>query len=191
MADTEQITETPARIGQKEPFLWKVVSRYDHYIGTTNTKAAFLIAYNTFVIGGILLKWSEIVPSFSANPKSAIGIAMLLFLLGVCAVLSLVFTFRTIYPYLKSGKSPDAYHSKIFFSDVAEYPTGNDYLKSVQGMLEADIEHDVAQQTHLLAKGLVCKFKCLQTAIGVILFGQVPILIGVLAWFTCLQLCKV
>lgn len=143
------------------------------------------------MIGGILLKWKDIIPPFTTSPKSAVGISILLLLLGICSICSLIFTFRTIYPYLKSGKCPDTYHSKIFFFDVAEYSTGQVYLKAVQVQKEKELEYDIGLQVHLLAKGLVVKFSLLRIAVRFILFGQIPILFGVLFWFTCLHVCKI
>ena len=39
----------------------KLIGRYDFYNGSVNTKAALLVAFNTFVAGGIVLKWKDIL----------------------------------------------------------------------------------------------------------------------------------
>ena len=50
--------------GTKIDFLWKVIGRIDSYMISTHNKAALLLAFNTFVIGGIILKWSDITDMF-------------------------------------------------------------------------------------------------------------------------------
>lgn len=47
---------------QRIDFLWKVIARYDTYISATNTKASFLVALNSLVVGANR-------PSFAGDPN--------------------------------------------------------------------------------------------------------------------------
>src|SRR5687768_6211987 len=101
--------------------LWKVVGRFDTYMGSTNTKAALLIAFNTFVPGSVALKWQDIERAFGTDHRSAFVLASVFLVVALAAsVVSLVFTFWAISPFLKSPKRPEKYHSDLFFCDVAE-----------------------------------------------------------------------
>lgn len=161
-------------------FLWKVLGRYDFYIGSTNTKAALLIAYNTFVVSGIILKWKDISPCFASHPKLAVATAALLFLLAIFSLASLIFTFRTINPYTKTCRQPGKYHSKIFFSDVSQFESADSYLDSVKTSAPESLFEDLAKQTYIVARGVDLKFAELKKAIGAILFFQIPTLVAVL-----------
>lgn len=175
MAENEKVPET-----KSIDFLWKVLGRYDFYIGSTNTKAALLIAYNTFVVSGIILKWRDISPCFASHPKLAITGAALLFLLAIFSLASLVFTFRTINPYTKTCRQPGKYHSKIFFSDVAQYESADNYHDSIKMSSSEILFEDLAKQTYVVARGVDSKFAELKKAIGAILFFQLPTLVAVL-----------
>jgi hypothetical protein len=157
-------------------FLWKVLGRYDFYIGSTNAKAALLIAYNTFLISGIILKWKDILPCFTSHPKFAMASAVLLFLLAIFSIISLVFTFRTINPYTKTCRQPGKYHSKIFFSDVSQFENADSYLESVKSSSQENLFEDLAKQTYVVARGVDGKFTELKKATGAILFFQIPAL---------------
>lgn len=155
-------------------FLWKTVGRYDFYIGTTNAKAAALLAYNTFVVGGIVLKFRDVLALFDGHSKSAAVGAVLLIAASLASIVSLWSTFVVVLPYLWSPKKPNDYHSLIFFNHVAEYSSGEDYCKRVDGMGEAEAVKDLSYQTHALATGTRKKFNWLRLGIGSLLFAQVP-----------------
>ena len=36
------------------------ISRFDNYIGTTNTNATVIVAFNTFIFSAIVLKWNDL-----------------------------------------------------------------------------------------------------------------------------------
>src|SRR5204862_7544080 len=54
----------PLTYAQKNEAWWKLIGRYDFYFGSVNTKAALLVAFNTFVAGAIVLKWDDIRKTF-------------------------------------------------------------------------------------------------------------------------------
>ena len=110
--------------------MWRVVARYDVHIGGVNTKAGMGLALNTFYIGGLALKWSELLALFPKEGRWLAVAASLLTLGTIGAIASLFFAIRAVMPYLHSYKSPvgnsSSYHSHVFFDHVAEYPTAGD-----------------------------------------------------------------
>jgi len=63
----------------KISLLLDVIKRYDTYIVSTNAKASLIIAFNSLILGTVLLKFSDIVGFYtSANVKSFVGFSLLL-----------------------------------------------------------------------------------------------------------------
>jgi hypothetical protein len=165
---------TPA---QRVEALWKVVGRYDTYIGSTNTKAAFLIAFNTFVVGGIVLKWQDIRSAVGDTSPPAFPLAAVLLLAAMGAALaSLYLTFQAINPFLTSPKRPNEYHSNLYFGDVSEHADPDKYLQAVGRWDEAGLQKDLAFQAHTLAGGLTAKFAAIRKAIWAVVYVQLPAL---------------
>jgi len=164
-------------------FLWKVLGRFDFYINTTNAKAALLVAYNSFVVSGILLKWKDISPSFAFHPTLSIISAILLFLIAIFSIISLIFTFRTTSPYLTSYGQDKSQRSKIFFKDVSKFETADNYYDAIKSSQPEYFFEDLAKQVHVLARGVDSKFSDMKKAIDSILFLQVPTLVAVLLVF--------
>ena len=169
----------PLTYAQSNEVLWKVIGRYDTYIGSTNTKAAFLIAFDTFVAGGIVLKWQDIKSAVGdSHPQSFAVVAALLHVAIGAALASLWYTFKAINPFLASPKRPNEYHSNVYFGDAAEHAAPDKYLEAVAKWDEAGLQKDLAFQAHTLAQGLTGKFAALKNAIWAVLFVQLPALAG-------------
>jgi hypothetical protein len=151
--------------------LWHIIKRFDHLIETTNTKAALIIAFNTFILGGIVLKWGELLPQ---NPLWLIiaGSIILAAAAGACVV-SLFFTFRAIAPYLRSHN----YRSNVFFKDIKEHGEPEEYHKEMTGLTTDHLTRDLSFQVHIIAGGMSKKFKCLEDAVHAILYAQLPALL--------------
>jgi hypothetical protein len=136
---------------------FKVIARYDFYYGSVNTKAALLIAFDTFVVGGVALKWADLQPAFNTRKELFIVECCLMLLLVAASLVSLAFTFWAINPFLSSPRMPNEYHSLIFFGDVKEFSLEK-YYEEVQKLSDADLRRDLAYQAHTLAGGLSKKF---------------------------------
>jgi Family of unknown function (DUF5706) len=157
-------------------FLWKTIQRYDYYIGSTNTKATTIVAFNTFVFGTIILKWPDLLPMFAAHPKAVVLAGSLLSVAAVAAVLSTWSAFRVINPFLRSPKKPFKYHSLVYFDHVAEHEIPEDYLARIKLLDLETLQSDLGHQAHVLAQGTAAKFAMLKFSIGVILTMQLPAL---------------
>ena len=159
--------------------LWNIIHRFDSLIESTNTKAALLIAFNTFIFGGILLKWNEILPSFTAHPFLAIIGLICLASAAIASVLSLLFTIAAINPFLESGGGSKKYCSNIFFKDIAAYEEAGGYYKAIKTASPNSLDEDLVFQIYDLSKGILKKYKFLKNATNTILYLQLPAFAGV------------
>ncbi|UCH96618.1 MAG: hypothetical protein JSV88_07145 [Candidatus Aminicenantes bacterium] len=151
--------------------LWKILNRFDHLIESTNTKSALIIAFNTFVFGGIVLKWEDLLPS---TPLCLVIIGIIsLAAAAISSAVSLWFTLHAIRPFLESHN----YHSNVFFKDIAEYKKPGDYLEKVKEMFPDFLTQDLAYQIHILSQGMAKKFNCLKKASQAIFYAQIPALV--------------
>jgi len=142
-----------------------VIGRFDTYIGSTNTKAALLGTFNTFVLGTIVLKWKDLQTILNGHPKSMFWAAVFVTIAAVATLISLAFAFVAIHPFLKSYKKPGGYHSNIFFMHVSEHATGDDYRAALLQANEDAILTDLCHQAHALACGVGAKMLLLQKSV--------------------------
>jgi Family of unknown function (DUF5706) len=170
----------------KMDFLWKTIQRFDFYINSTNTKASSIIAFNTFVLGGIVLKASEILPPKGVDHYLYLASGVCLIISAIASLVSLIATFFVISPFLKSSGDTDTkvkepYSSTIFFADIAKLSSSNQLLEQVKSSSDEVIYEDLSIQAYSLAQGLDGKFKKIKMIFYWILFVQLPTFGGVIA----------
>lgn len=166
----------------KADFLWKTINRYDYYIGTTNTKAGFLIAWNIFVFGTAIVAGNETAKSTAPVGWNILPMIMLLWFTLVITLISLWLTFRVVQPLLKSPNFPAGFHSTVFF-DHAAAMIEEKYHEQMVSLADDEIVRDLSYQVNTLATGTREKFVNLKWAIRLILYGQIPmIIINISLW---------
>ncbi|HBG34439.1 MAG TPA: hypothetical protein DDX01_03655 [Holosporales bacterium] len=146
----------------------KQLSRFDFYINSCNTKAAFVIAFNTFVLGSILLKY-DVIMSMYQNEKIRYFSAFVFILLVSCIGMSLWNVFSAVKPFLQSGDEKSANKSLFFFKSVSEMDLV-DYKANVIGITDERLLDDLITQTHVLAKGASDKFSKIDKSIYWLLY---------------------
>ena len=136
-----------------------IIQRFDVYISGANTKGNFLLAFNTFLCGGIIANYKKVLDSVADHTGVCLmNIALLA--LFVLSLIAIFFVMKAVYPFLSSGNSSKAkYHSLIFFKSVAEYGTDAEYAKSLQDQSDAAATEDLARQAYQLAVGLRGKYR--------------------------------
>lgn len=164
----------------KIDFAWKTMGRIDTYVGTTNAKAALILGFDTFLLGGLLLKAADILTPLKAAPKAHLWALSLIAAIGVLSVISLWITFSVVQPFLTSGKRPGQYHSRVFFGDIAEVADGNSFLTQVSTADTDAMLDDLARQTHIVANIAMSKFERLRWAARVAVFAQIPVMLALL-----------
>jgi hypothetical protein len=165
-----EVTTTPSEPGHPDN-LWKTIQRLDTTIGATNSKSALLIAYNTFVIGTILLRW-PLLPAGIAHGTAVAG-GFLLALILLVSVLSLVATFLAARPFLGSPRNPNGYHSLLFCGHICEHANEHAYLQSLRSP-STPLQEDLAFQIHALAGATYSKCRRLKQSIDLVVFAQMP-----------------
>ncbi len=154
----------PNNIKDRIEFLWKVISRYDQYYSETNSKAAVLLAFNTFILGTIIIKFDEIWKVFD-------DYCLTIFIANICLLIILLATIistwkviKGIYPFLDSPQHPEDYNSNIFFGHVNNYKNEIDYKNKLDNFSLENLNQDLAFQAYILAKGLTKKFNFFKSA---------------------------
>lgn len=134
-----------------------IIQRYDNYINAANTKGNFLLAFNTFLCGGVITNYSKIVELIDCSEHYIVNTA-LVFLFSICLIATTLII-KAVYPFLNSGNSSkDKYHSHIFFNSVSEFETGKDFYNSFSQQNDAEADQDLAIQAHQLSQGLKAKY---------------------------------
>jgi hypothetical protein len=156
-----------------------IIGRFDTYISQANVKGNFLLAFNTFLIGGILTNYSKIT-LFIKCPSLLIILNIILTIMFILSIVTAFFVIKAVYPFLhSSNSSKEKYHSHIFFNSVSEFKDGNEYFDSLKNHTEEQFDSDLANQAYLLAKGLKKKYKYLQLAM-IFVYIEMILMLGVL-----------
>jgi hypothetical protein len=146
-----------------EDHLKLIIQRFDTYIVNANTKGAFLLAFNTFLCGGLLSNYQTL--KTIVRPCLEIYMQIALLIIFVMGIVSLIIVLLAVYPFLSSGNSSkDKYHSLIYFGSVSEFNNAEEYADKLQEQEKLDSYKDLAHQIYQLAKGLKKKYLYLEWA---------------------------
>lgn len=140
------------------------MGRIDAYIRSTNTKAAVVATFNTFILGAVGTLLQGIAGSCE-NLETWSGISpWWLLISAVPAAVSLVFSAWAVFPYLRdeSGETEDL--SLIFFQQIAER-SSDAYVEEISDASLKELEEDLSRQIHSVSLGADVKFSRLQVSI--------------------------
>lgn len=141
-----------------------IIQRYDHYISGANTKGNFLLAFNTFLVGGIIANFEKLQKLVQHDWTFTFLNILLIILFGLCIITTII-VIRAVYPFLNSGNSSkERYHSHIFFNSVADFENESSFNDSFSNQTDEQVKEDLTKQTYQLATGLKRKFKFLENA---------------------------
>ena len=145
-----------------------IILRFDNYINGANTKGNFLLAFNTFLCGGIISNYKNIIGLIEVGSNFAYANYCLVVLLLVSIITS-VLIIKAVYPFLVSGNSSkDKYHSHLFFNAVAEFNSAKEFCESYNKQTDKEVEADLAHQAFHLAQGLRKKYNFLEWAMRLV-----------------------
>jgi hypothetical protein len=148
----------------KHQHLWKIISRIDAYIRSTNTKAAVVATFNTFILGVLGTLLQGIVESCkSVEAWSGVSPWWLL-LPAVPAILSLLFSAWAVFPYLQSENGGEGDLSLLFFKQIANR-SSDTYVKEISDANLNELEKDLSHQIHSVSHGATMKFYRLRVSI--------------------------
>ena len=174
MADTEvQETETKK---YKVSFLLDIIKRYDTYIVSTNAKASLIIAFNSLILGAVLLKFGDII-GFYSTPNIKTFVGFILLTITATTLLSLFFVFQVVYPFF--GNTSDNKRQKsslIYFGSVSNM-SADEYMDKISKSSLDQIIEDLSAQATILAGGLQDKMLKMRNSIKAITLTMALILL--------------
>ncbi len=153
-----------------------IISRYDTYIESTQTKSNLYLALNTAIVAGIITLVA------ASNPEQLDNLyPVILGLISLLAVISIAITLIAITPYLKSvSKKSD---SIVFFNEVSSY-TFKGYAKKVDNISDKKLLKDLNCQAYSLAIALRGKYQKLYYAGRILLLEFALLFIYVILLIT-------
>ena len=152
----------------KEESLWRIMQRIDGYYSDTNNKSNFLLVFNVFIIGSLILKFNNILNDLPTDKLEG-ALIVIFTIIALGNFLSIYFIFRSTTPYLESGNRSDDYCSVVYFNSIAEVDC-EEYLKKIDNLEDNDLEKDIKRQIHVLSVGLKDKMKGIKYAFNVTLW---------------------
>lgn len=156
-----------------------LIQRFDTYITGANTKGNFLLAFNTFLCGGIIANYKNLV-SMVVCPNALLVLNILLCVLFILGLVADGLIIKAVYPFLISGNSSkDKYHSRIFFKSISEFENDKIFSDDLKKQTDDEVDEDMRRQAYCLAKGLKTKYNDLATVMRLI-FAELFILLLVL-----------
>jgi len=156
-----------------------IIQRFDNYISGANIKGNFLLAFNTFLTGGIIANYSKI-KELVANDTGILLLNIALCLFLVVSVITSVLVIKAVYPFLASGDSSlDKYHSNIFFNSISEFDNDKSYYESLTKLSDDEFNRDLANQAFQLAKGLKMKYYFLDLAMCFV-YAELSLVIAII-----------
>lgn len=156
-------------------FIIDVIKRYDNYIISTNAKASLIIAFNSLILGIVLLKFGDII-SFYNFSGIRVVVGLLLALISASSLLSLFFVFSVVYPYFGSKTDDEnQQNSLVYFGSVSKI-NGQEYLNRLEIGSVEELIKDLTEQATILARGLNSKMLKMRYSIKAITFSLVFIL---------------
>jgi hypothetical protein len=163
MSDTQDEKLTSK---DKIDYLFDVLDRFDFYINSSNTKASIILAWNGIVIGTVLLKYEEITRLFQGMSWAKNLSVIMLVLIGLSGVISNIFVFSVVFPFLKptskqSKRGVLETESMLFFGSVAAIG-GEAYLKQIINTDADQMLADLTDQAATIAQALQSKMQLIR-----------------------------
>lgn len=153
---------------KKVTFMFDVIKRYDHYIGTINVKAGLLFSFIVVVIWNVT-KYTTEITSSGCLVKLLLILALVVVFSGIFSTYYLLFS---IFPNLSSSSYK---RSLIFYGDVSKkYADKKEYIKEVNASSVDDVLEDLAGQAHDISNILLEKFSKQKQAVNWLKFVMLP-----------------
>lgn len=144
------------------------LKRFDSYISAAHTKANYLISFNTFILGTLIIKYNDLLKNCQIWEKYSLWGLMLI--AAICAFIALIFCFYGSNIYLCSNNESGKYHSLLFFGSINDLKEET-YIENINKLNDNKIDNDLSKQTYSLAKGCYRKYKSLKKAHWITLWG--------------------
>lgn len=155
-----------------------LIGRYDSYFSVANIKGYYLMAYQFFILGTVVLNSNMLEALFSEADLSLCLYRWCVILIVGTSLLSITFVLISIFPFLQGSSFPrkkyhikgkkkyvdtDEGYSMIFFKSISSFKV-EAFKSQFVKQTSAEMVEDYMNQVHSLSKGLSRKFKFLRYA---------------------------
>lgn len=139
----------------------KIIERFDSYYSGINNKGAFLLAFNTFLIGAFIVGYKDLIKLIEC--QYICGFNLMIGSLMICSIASMILTIISMIPYLDSKPTGDR-KSNWFFNDIA-VEEKDVFIDRINNTYEDDNVSDLNNQIFELSKGLRKKHQFVKVAL--------------------------
>jgi len=154
--------------------LWDLLIRIDSYVNTTNYKSAVVLAFNTFILSGIIIQYKELINQVADIYSLRIIAAIVVISIVFISLISIIFVLLVIKPFLESYPT-NTKKSLFYFNDIQKRGSSQDYIKSISKRSKKSLGVDVSEQIYSISKGLNKKYKRMIIAINLVIWGSLPL----------------
>lgn len=169
---------TKESIKYKADFLFDVLKRYDQYIATANAKANLLFAFIGVVIFGIVIRLSTL------GEMGTTCFTVLFSTIALLTVLACLYSAWLLIDIVLPDLSTDSNsQSLIFFGDVAQNNTAQEYIGLIETAKNKQLLNDLGTQVYYMARVARDKFDKLTKASNVVKFFVLPLLLLLIVLF--------
>nr|WP_319396431.1 Pycsar system effector family protein [uncultured Desulfobacter sp.] len=159
---------------KKSNFLFEVIKRYDHYIGTTNYKTALIMSFLVALILGLTIRMLTLSGGSTPHGIAYYAVAFVIYLTVFTSLIVIFHLLRVIFPDTRNPNTPK---SLMFFGDVSNCEDGiNGYFIKINSTEEDEYLKDISSQTYVVAGIVNRKFRILQLAINITKYCVLPLL---------------
>lgn len=139
----------------------KIIERFDSYYSGINNKGAFLLAFNTFLLGAFIVGYKDLIDIIRC--KYICLFDLIIGILMICSIISMIFTIISMIPYLDSKVNNDR-KSVWFFNDIAT-DDKNAFFDRINNSKEEETIDDLNNQIFELSQGLRKKHQYVKIAL--------------------------
>jgi hypothetical protein len=158
----------------KMAFLFDVIKRYDHYIGTTNFKVGLMMSFLGTIILGLVIRVMLLTPAQGGSSCMYIAVIIFAVLTILCAMVAAINLLMAVFP---NTKNSDNMKSLIFFGDVSTCENGSEgYFEKIKNSEVEGLLKDLSTQTYTVAGIVSEKFRILKKAVNIIIYAVMPLL---------------
>lgn len=160
---------------EKVSFLFDVLKRYDHYVGTANFKATIVTSYiaATYILSSKIFSTAYYLETLSNCERTTLGVIFIAITLFM--FFAIYYIFKSVHPNLKT---PPTYNSLIFFGDVANCKNGaSGYEDLIKNLTRDKLIKDLSFQTYTVSEIITDKFNKISSSIRIIIWAYNPTLL--------------
>lgn len=160
----------------------KMITRTDGFHNYANTKSTIIITFITAILAAIGTNTGSALSYLETRGCHDLVIIfkILMFVSIVLLVTAYVFVVRTVIPYIQTTSKRNFYS---FIDTVKQFDSEKEFEEEIKKTPVKEITSSMISLQYTLSQGLVKKYELHRTAIYLILFAALPLMINTLIIF--------